>query len=85
MFTNDAEYIKTRTDIIPQNPPGQGEKSQKQLEPTNLYVLEMRARLDSYFKIVVRNVRDSIPKVIGYFLVKAVQVLKENTFSILFF
>lgn len=37
----------------------------------NLFVREIRARIDAYFKIVVRNVRDSIPKAIGYFLVKA--------------
>ena len=34
---------------------------------------EIRARIDSYFKLVVRNVRDSIPKAIGFFLVKASQ------------
>jgi len=39
----------------------------------NLFVNEIRARIDAYFRIVVRNVRDSIPKAIGYFLVKASQ------------
>lgn len=34
---------------------------------------ELRARLDTYFRIVVRNIRDSIPKIIGHFLVRAVQ------------
>ncbi len=33
----------------------------------------MRARIDKYFGIVVRNVRDFIPKSIGYFLVKMAQ------------
>jgi len=36
-------------------------------------VNEIRARIDAYFKLVVRNVRDSIPKSIGFFLVKASQ------------
>jgi hypothetical protein len=40
-------------------------------QSSNLFVREIRARIDAYFKIVVRNVRDSVPKVIGYFLVKA--------------
>lgn len=40
---------------------------------TNLFVREIRARLDAYFKIAVRNIRDTIPKTIGYFLVKASQ------------
>jgi hypothetical protein len=38
-----------------------------------MFVKEIRARIDSYFKIVVRNVRDSVPKMIGFFLVKASQ------------
>jgi len=35
--------------------------------------MELRARIDAYFGIVVRNVRDSVPKAIGYFLVRSVQ------------
>jgi len=42
-------------------------------QSSNLFVREIRARIDAYFKIVVRNIRDSIPKVIGYFLVKSSQ------------
>jgi len=38
---------------------------------SNVFVKEIRARIDAYFKISVRNVRDTIPKTIGYFLVKA--------------
>lgn len=37
------------------------------------YVQEMRARLDAYFAVVLRNVRDAIPKSIGFFLVRAIQ------------
>jgi hypothetical protein len=40
---------------------------------SNLFVREIRARIDAYFKLVVRNVRDTIPKTIGFFLVKASQ------------
>jgi hypothetical protein len=42
--------------------------------------MELRARIDSYFQLVVRNVRDSIPKAIGFFLVKASQVNIEFFF-----
>lgn len=34
---------------------------------------EIRQRIDTYFKIVLRNVRDTVPKQIGYFLVKMSQ------------
>ena len=40
---------------------------------SKIFVLELRTRLDTYFRIVVRNIRDSIPKIIGNFLVRAVQ------------
>ena len=33
----------------------------------------MRHRINTYFLIVVGNVKDSIPKIVGYFLVKKVQ------------
>lgn len=37
------------------------------------FVQEIRKRLDSYLSITVRNVRDSIPRSIGFYLVRAVQ------------
>jgi len=39
----------------------------------NVFVKEIRARIDTYFRIVLRNVRDTVPKTIGYFLVKMSQ------------
>lgn len=47
------------------------------------FVQEIRKRLDSYFFITVRNVRDSIPKAIGYYLVRA--VLDKLQFELLNF
>jgi vacuolar protein sorting-associated protein 1 len=38
-----------------------------------VFVNEMRKRIDAYFDLVLRNVKDSIPKAIGYFLVKKSQ------------
>ena len=37
------------------------------------YIAEIRARLDSYFELVLRNVRDAVPKAVGFFLVRQVQ------------
>lgn len=37
----------------------------------------MRKRIDAYFEIVLRNVKDSIPKAIGYFLVKKSQEILQ--------
>ena len=34
---------------------------------------ELRGRIDDYFRIVLRSVRDSVPKAIGYFLVRKSQ------------
>jgi hypothetical protein len=33
-------------------------------------VRSLRGRIDDYFAIVLKNVRDSVPKAIGYFLVR---------------
>lgn len=33
-------------------------------------VMELRTKIEHYFKLVVRGTRDNIPKLIGYFLVK---------------
>ena len=38
-----------------------------------MFVREIRQRIDTYFKIVLRNVRDTVPKQIGSFLVKMSQ------------
>jgi len=36
----------------------------------NQFVQEMRKRIDHYFEIVLRNIKDSVPKAIGCFMVK---------------
>ncbi|EZG78969.1 putative dynamin-like protein [Gregarina niphandrodes] len=37
------------------------------------FLAEIRGRLNAYFNIVLRNIRDTIPKTIGYFLVRRTQ------------
>ena len=51
------------------------EKEKKKMAKTSasIFVNELRTRLETYFKIVIRNVRDSVPRVIGYFLVRSLQ------------
>lgn len=39
----------------------------------NVFVIELRQRIDQYFAIVLRNVKDSIPKSIGHFMVRKSQ------------
>lgn len=48
-------------------------EKRKQQRYSGPFVAEIRKRLDSYFAITVRSVRDSIPKAIGFYLVRAVQ------------
>jgi len=52
---------------------GPAAKQRQQQRYSGPYVNEIRSRLDSYFAIMIRNVRDSIPKAIGFYLVRAVQ------------
>lgn len=68
LFTNDYDYLMNRTDIVP------GAKEEKKhLSSTTVFVMELRQRIDAYFNLVIRNVRDRVPKTIGHFLVKKCQ------------
>jgi hypothetical protein len=66
IFTNDLDYLSKRTDIIPK---GEGKQVR---DASAIFVSEMRNRIDAYFSLVIRNVRDTVPKVVGYFLVRSV-------------
>ena len=75
LFTNDKEYMEKCTDIIPMEA-SSGDPNQpppKRSNSNQVYVDEIRKRLDMYFKIIVRGIRDSVPKAIGFFLVNGIQ------------
>lgn len=42
-------------------------------QASSAFVKELRLRIDWYFRIVVKSVKDSVPKLIGNFLVRAIQ------------
>eukprot|EP01017_Pseudomicrothorax_dubius_P043096 TRINITY_DN7122_c0_g1_i1.p1 TRINITY_DN7122_c0_g1~~TRINITY_DN7122_c0_g1_i1.p1 ORF type:complete len:726 (+),score=211.30 TRINITY_DN7122_c0_g1_i1:59-2236(+) len=67
IFTNDDDYLANRSIVVSQK---DGEKKKENVDTNQAFVNEMRSRIESYFTIVVRNNRDSIPKIIGHFLVK---------------
>lgn len=48
-------------------------KDKKKTRYSAQFIHEIRRRLDCYFNIVLRNVRDSVPKIIGYFLIRKLQ------------
>ena len=59
---------------IPQQPRQQQQNNdQRMARGTNIFVKEIRARIDAVFKITIRTVRETIPKLIGYFLVRMSQ------------
>ena len=45
----------------------------KHFDAKNIFINEIRNRIEAYFKLIVKNVRDSIPKIIGNFLVKEIE------------
>jgi len=61
------------TDIVPSEEVGEGKEPVKKTSRNQVYVDEIRKRLDMYFTIIVRGIRDSVPKAIGYFLVNGIQ------------
>ena len=59
--------------------PGNNNQMNKEIRPQppldakNIFIKEIRNRIEAYFKLIVRNLRDSIPKIIGNFLVKEIE------------
>ena len=43
------------------------------IDAKNIFTKEIRNRIEAYFKLIVRNLRDSIPKIIGNNLVKSIE------------
>ena len=50
-----------------------GEGAELQPKGNAAFVNNLRDRIDNYFKILQRNVRDIVPKSVGYFLVQKSQ------------
>ena len=81
LFTNDYDYLNNFTTFIPKqhqqhhsNPQNTNEfKPEPPIDAKNIFIKEIRNRIEAYFKLIVRNLRDSIPKVMGNFLVKEIQ------------
>ena len=48
-------------------------RPQPPLDAKNIFIKEIRNRIEAYFKLIVRNLRDSIPKIMGNFLVKEIE------------
>jgi GTP-binding protein EngB required for normal cell division len=71
LFTTDIDYLTNLGAFFPKT--NTKEKDNRPQDPTKIFVTELRNRIDAYFNLVCRNVRDSVPKIIGTFLVRAAQ------------
>ncbi len=47
--------------------------SQPPIDAKNIFIKEIRNRIEAYFKLIVRNLRDSVPKIMGNYLVKEIE------------
>ena len=66
LFTNDFDYMTNWTTHVKtstNNPDG----------GKSIFIREIRGRIEAYFKLIVRNLKDSVPKALGYTLVKAIE------------
>lgn len=70
LFTNDITYLGNSFELT--------EKEKKKQQAGKLkdpLVQELRKRIDSYFKLVVRNLRDLVPRQVFNFLI--IKCLKQ--------
>ena len=65
LFTNNLDYKNNRSGILMKDNP--------HYNSNNTFVTSLRMRIDEYFALVLRNVKDSIPKAVGFFLVRKSQ------------
>jgi GTP-binding protein EngB required for normal cell division len=74
IFTNDLGYLVQNASFIPVV---ENKKDAQQnpipVDPQKVFVGELRSRIDAYINIVLRNIKDLVPKIIGNFLVTSVQ------------
>lgn len=66
LFTNDYEYLHNYTTFIPK------QQEKQNLDTKNVFIREIRNRIEAYFKLILKNLRDEVPKTIGTFLVKGI-------------
>ena len=78
IFTNDLNYLVSNSSFIPVID-SKDTQSNKPIDPTKIFVGELRNRMDAYISIVLRNIRDLIPKIIGNFLVTSIQSRLQYT------
>lgn len=67
LFTNNQDYIANRQ-IVSKD---KKDKKKRIEAPGSAIVNELRQRIDSYFHIVCKNLKDTVPKIIGNFLIKS--------------
>jgi vacuolar protein sorting-associated protein 1 len=80
IFTNDVEFKENksaeereaeRRQNQPQDP--NARNAPPQMPKQAAFLKNIRDRIDNYFRIVLRNCRDTVPKQVGYFLVQKSQ------------
>jgi hypothetical protein len=75
LFTNDYNYISNynTVQIVEEDPKMPGKPMGMFMDAKSMFISEIRNRIESYFKLIVRNLRDSVPKTIGFNLVRSIQ------------
>ena len=48
-------------------------RPQPPVDAKNIFIKEIRNRIEAYFKLIVRNLRDSVPKIMGNYLIKEIE------------
>ena len=64
IFTNDTLMQNDNSDEV--------EERKKAIDTNSYLVYELRSKVNIYFNIVVRNLRDAIPKVVGHFFLQKI-------------
>ena len=66
IFTQEEDYLSEHGALLPPRLP-----EPKEQRMTDAFVIEVRARVVDYFLLVFRNLRDTVPKIIGQVLINS--------------
>ena len=80
MFSNDEQYLSLAIDNL-KGKPAKNEK--EEITPIQIYVASIKMKLDTYYRVIVKNIRDVAPKIIGFNMLKTLQQnIETDLFSL---
>ena len=71
LFTNDLDYMRENSAFLRARKDSNASRDSNQGK--SIFIKDIRMRIESYFKLIVKNLRNAIPKVLEYSLIREIE------------